>query len=182
MPRRRHGSFGYRTTVTGPDEVTISFLAPAPGGFDKGDRLVLGLPPMGSPATGFISVQISARSPLRPSELRRMAWSSWFEIADAALRLGRASPAEVEQANEALAEVILRSVGAQPTKRPGRRGNPKELYVNVARRYSELRRAGERAPIKVIAAEHYVSRNTAAGWIREARTRNLLPSPRVGRA
>lgn len=69
------------------------------------------------------------------------------------------------------------------TKRPGRRGHHPDFLDAIANRYRELRAQGERAPVKQIAIERGVSRNTAAGWIRQARQRVLLrpASPRRSR-
>jgi hypothetical protein len=59
-------------------------------------------------------------------------------------------------------------------KRPGRKGHPRSFYERIAARYTALL-PEVRSPTRRIAAEEFVSVNTAAGWIRKARGLGLLP-------
>jgi hypothetical protein len=122
--------------------------------------------------------------------LRRFAWSRWLEVADAIARSGGdLGPPnwwgpEPGTAGAKLLKAVFAQQGLRVNlrKRPGRKGHPREFYEEVAGRYLELRRRGERAPTKKIAEERQYSRNTVAGWVRKARQLGLLPPARRGRA
>ncbi len=62
-------------------------------------------------------------------------------------------------------------------RRPGRRGRTDEFYATVAVTYHLLSADGNRHPIETIATEGEWSRDTVAGWIKEARLRGLLLPP-----
>lgn len=62
-------------------------------------------------------------------------------------------------------------------RRPGRRGRSDEFYSTVAITYHLLSADGDRHPIETMATEGEWSRDTVAGWIKEARSRGLLRSP-----
>lgn len=138
---------------------------------------------------------------LTPTTLQRFAWSRWLAVADAfarteasdtatAWQLARRDPKTASVLDRAVLEERGLSVSAQRPEerglprsgsRPGRRGHEHAFYERIARRYVELRSQGERAPTKRIANEEFVSRDTAAGWIRRARELQLLPPGRKGR-
>ncbi len=114
------------------------------------------------------AVKLELRDGISASAMSRFAWTYWLTCADEVVRAG---PMEVP--DDRLAEAIKASVG-----RPGRRGHPAGFHEKVARRYRDLRLRGERAPVAAIAAEAGVSRNTAAGWIKQARQRGFLSQPK----
>jgi hypothetical protein len=66
--------------------------------------------------------------------------------------------------------------------RPGRAGHPPEHYAAVANEYRTLCAKGVLNPTSTIARQRKRSRDTVAGWIREARKRGYLPEARPGRA
>lgn len=107
---------------------------------------------------------------ITPSLLSRFPWEKWLIAADELVRSGTI---EDEQAGSRQAEAVASVVG-----RPGRRGHPPGFLEAIAGRYRQLRAEGESAPVKRIAEERAVSRNTAAGWIKQARDRGLLRAPR----
>lgn len=115
-----------------------------------------------------VAVKVELQQGLSPSALSRFAWTYWLTQADEIVRAG-----PIEVPSERLAEAIKANVG-----RPGRKGHPAGFLEKVARRYRDLRLRGERAPVATIATEAGVSRNTAAGWIKQARQRGLL-TPRT---
>ncbi len=128
-----------------------------------------------------VRVVINAAGGLRPSDMRRLPWKSWFAFADSLIRdpdLVRYFPGqddiEIPSIDDELDQV-------RP-KHPGRRGHSDEHYAAVARRYSTLVSAGYRDPTATIAREHHVARPTASGWIRQARDRRLLAPARRGKA
>jgi hypothetical protein len=115
-------------------------------------------------------VQLELAEGITPSFLSRFPWSSWITAADEYVRSGSV---EDPRASEALSGAIGAVVG-----RPGRRGHDPHFLEAIAHEYRRLRAAGERAPVATIANAKGVSRNTAAGWIKQARQRGLLAHPR----
>ncbi len=129
-----------------------------------------------------IAITVTAADGLRPSDLRRLPWNSWFWLADVAHR-------EATPDGEGLIEVIDVAVAfADPQapppapRRPGRRGHSHEHYQQTAQRYTQLLASGVRNPTATLAQERVVSRDTAAGWVSGARKRGFLPPARPGRA
>lgn len=127
-----------------------------PGGQDAGDlptRVTLDLP------TG-----------ITPSLLARFPWEKWLIAAQEYVRSGSIEDdAASKRQSDAVGAVV---------RRPGRRGHPPAFLEAIAGRYRQLRLEGDAAPVKHIAEERAVSRNTAAGWIKQARERGLLHKPR----
>jgi hypothetical protein len=139
---------------------------------------------------------------LTPTTLQRFAWARWLAVADAiartgtpdktiALQLIRRDPKTAAVVNRAVLEERgisasarrpeQRGLPSRSRSRPGRRGWEHEFYKRKAKRYMELRSEGERAPTKRIADEEFVSRHTAAGWVRRARELGYLQPGRRGR-
>jgi len=110
---------------------------------------------------------------ITPSALRRFAWDRWITAADAYVRTGGADVLEVGEALQATATA---------QRRPGRRGHEPAFFSGIAARYLALRKDGVRNPVSRIAGEHCVNRNTAAGWVKQARRLGHLPPARPGRA
>lgn len=102
---------------------------------------------------------------LTPSFLQRFPWEKWLTAADAFARAKDIAPMDA-------------AIRATKGKRPGRRGHDDAFLPAVARRYVDLRCEGVRAPVRQIADEDQVSRNTAAGWVKQAREQGLLPPAR----
>jgi hypothetical protein len=160
------------TSLVDPSTFRVVFLDeddPAKGhwaGSEAGEltiRLRADGPEAGTP----YEVTLRVKDGMTPSFLQRFPWGKWLTAADAS---SRSHGQDVEAATEAL-------MSSQP-KRPGRRGHDPAFLPAVARRYDELRRDGARSPVQTIADEHQVSRNTAAGWIKQARDKDLLPKAR----
>ncbi len=146
-----------------PDRVEIRF-----------DRKLSGRP---------VSITLTTSDGLRPSDMRRLPWATWFRFADVALREVRPDEHDEVVLTEAAVAFREESDGGRPARRrPGRRGHPDQHYQDIARRYRELLSAGARNPTHLIAQENDVSRDTAAGWVAGARTRGYLPPARQGRA
>ncbi|MDA8314742.1 MAG: hypothetical protein M0010_06145 [Actinomycetota bacterium] len=135
---------------------------------------------------------------LIPSELQRLPWANLIARADAMARVWdriERAPTEAEQEriadevsgqldalNEALDEGRRPPKPPKISRRPGRSGHPDEHYRAVATRYIQLRASGVTSPTLTIARERGYSRDTVAGWVREARSRGYLPPARPGRA
>jgi hypothetical protein len=122
--------------------------------------------------------EVTLRSPggLSAGELSRFPWNRWLRVAEATSRLrSQHTIAGLHAANQAGEDALRAS-------RPGRKGHDPHHYPHIARRYTELTADGALNPVQQIADEHHVSRHTAAGWVREARRRGLLPPARHGRA
>jgi hypothetical protein len=111
------------------------------------------------------AVKLELAEGISPSALARFAWQHWLTNAD---EVHRSGPPPVPSAK--LSHAIKAAAG-----RPGRGGHHPEFFENVARRYRDLRLGGDRAPVTTIAVEAGVPRNTAAGWVKRARERGLLP-------
>ncbi len=152
----------------------------------------------------MISVALARSRGVTPTDLHRFPWATFLARADAHLALSEAGDAMAESGDPVerggfLHELVGRhdravslaaayEAGKKPptdpriVRRPGRRGHPDEHYRRVAQRYLELRLAGASNPTTTIAKEHFVSRDTAAGWVRGARERGFLSAARRGRA
>lgn len=110
---------------------------------------------------------------LTTSFLQRFPWEKWVTAADAFVRSG-------ERTSLLLGEAVR--VTAPARGRPGRRGHHSTFLPTIAKEYRALRLSGEKAPVQLIAERYKVSRNTAAGWIKQARQKDLLPPGRPNRA
>ena len=122
----------------------------------------------GHPAAGRArEVTLRVEDGMTGSFLQRFPWGKWLTAADAYTRV-----------HEDETEPISTALDCSQLKRPGRRGHDPGFLPSVVRRYDQLRRDGDRAPVQTIAAEHHVSRNTAAGWVKQAREKGLLPKAR----
>ncbi len=129
-----------------------------------------------------VAVTVTAAAGLRPSDLRRLPWHSWFWFADLAQReLTSSGDGVIELADAAVAFADPQAPPAAP-QRPGRRGHTEEHYQHIAQRYTQLVASGARNPTATLAKERGVSRDTAAGWVSGARKRGHLPPARPGRA
>lgn len=127
---------------------------------------------------------------LDASNLGRFAWARWLTVADAAVRElqdpGSHPLADFFSPGTDMPKLVKaqrrkqRQRVAKPN-RPGRAGHDDAFYRERAERYRELRLAGSIRPTKDLAEEYAVSRNTAAGWINNARGRGLLAAARRGR-
>lgn len=125
---------------------------------------------------------------LTPTQLQRFPWARFLTVANAALR-GLTEPAAPEDVVH-LSDIFDAEAWNKPlpkrrpkiAKRPGRAGHPEEHFVSVAKRYAELVANGVSSPTMTIARERHVSRNTAAGWVSEARKRSYLLPAHPGRA
>ena len=112
-------------------------------------------------------VTLEVAEGITPTFVRRFGWDRWLTAADAYART-----------KGQVTEPLAKAIGAAQGRRPGRRGHDGSFLPAIAARYVELRSQGSRAPVKAIADEHQVSRNTAAGWIKQARDKGLLPKAR----
>ena len=130
-------------------------------GYGSGDESAGDLP---------TSVTLELPSGITSSLLARFPWEKWLIAGDEFVRAGSI---EDRDAGKRQTEAIASVVG-----RPGRRGHPPAFLEAIAGRYRQLRAEGDSAPVKRIAEERAVSRNTAAGWIKQARERGLLQKPR----
>ena len=139
------------------------------------------------------SVRISLPDGLTPSVLSRLVWSRFLSIADNAHVLWNSDRDVATILDTGEFKALERSIDARArrkttiprrvcTCRPGRRGHPDSFYEQIAREYLSLRASGRTNPTAEIAKAHYVSRNTAAGWVSGARKRGNLPPGRPGRA
>ena len=113
------------------------------------------------------TVTLDVADGMTPSFLKRFPWEKWLTAADDYVR--RSDP-DLELFGDA--------VGASQPGKPGRRGHDADFLPAIARRYADLRANGNRSPVKTIGDEHHVSRNTAAGWVKQARQKGLLPKAR----
>lgn len=140
---------------------------------------------------GVEEVSLRLSYGVTPTELRRFAWQRWLTVAQA-FALAGGDPTHPSWRSDVFADPhtvvgqMTRAVYAEhgidvsPSTRPGRRGHPNKLYEDIARRYTELRLQGVRSPTKQIAQEMGRSKDTVAGWIRQARALGLLPATRRG--
>lgn len=132
---------------------------------------------------------IAIRSPhgLLPSEVGRLPWVNLFAMADAFVRAVGDESTKLDRDHMGKVVMATRDNRRPPkhpkiAKRPGRAGHPDEHYAAVAKRYNELCMRGVTNPTTTIARERGYSRDTVAGWVREARNRGYLPPARRGRA
>ncbi len=135
-------------------------------------------------------VMLSLPDGVTPTDLSNFKWSKWIAIARAArveFNAGRDIPPfnEMFRQTSVLVDRMFRAArpdGSSTSRRPGRHGHPDSYYQEVADTYRRCLLNGESHPIKVIAEAQVVSRNTASGWVREARKRGLLEPAHKGRA
>jgi hypothetical protein len=121
-----------------------------------------------------VSVQLSIAEGVTPTVLHRFPFKQFLDQADAAQRL-------LPLSMPSRRFTRLESMAAPTTARPGRRGHAESFYAGIAERYNQLLSKGARNPTATIAAERFVSRSTAAGWISQARRREYLPPAQRGR-
>lgn len=126
---------------------------------------------------------------LDASTLQRFAWARWLTVADAAvrdLRVPEASPHPLNDYFSAGADLekLHRNTRRrqEAPRRPGRRGHSDDFYREVSEYYRHRRWAGSTSPTQDLANEYGVTRNTAAGWVKVARERKLLPLAHRNRA
>ena len=67
-------------------------------------------------------------------------------------------------------------------QRPGRRGRPDSAYLPIAVRYAQLVEAGDKAPIRTMAAEMGRVRQQVRDLVRRCRDRGLLTKGERGLA
>jgi hypothetical protein len=173
-PARRSGerSVVFETAVfsedpTAPDLVEIGFARNA----KPGDRPV------------YIAVRRD--NGVNASDLQRLPWARWFRWAETITRYSGLPEANgrINTSEFSVGWAQVEPPTAPPrVRRPGRRGHPDEHYERVAEIYKRFLADGRGAPTARLAKSEYVSRNTAAGWIRAARRRGLLPPAQRGRA
>jgi hypothetical protein len=152
-----------------PDSVEIRFARDS----KEGDRPVY--------------VAVRRNTGLTASDLRRFPWTRMMRFADTMVRMPDPVTGAAPRNPAHLTDVQIALRGAAPStpprpRRPGRRGHSDDHYMTVAAEYQALCQDGNRSPTATLAGRHFVSRNTAAGWVREARKRGLLPPGRRGRA
>jgi hypothetical protein len=145
-----------------------------------------------SPLGAMDQVDLYLPGGLTPTDIRRFPWARWLEVADVMARLpdpqGDPSWFQPEPRASTAGGKLKRAIYAEAgvkinlRGRPGRTGHGSEFYEEVAKRYTELMKAGVRSPTKTIAQERNYSRDTVAGWVRRARELNYLPKARKGRA
>jgi len=128
-----------------------------------------------------IAATLMRREGIKPSELNRFAWTRWSPLAEAHARSAVTFTLQRQSAVVDSERTIGRRLRIVKG-RPGRGGHKPDHYPRIAARYQALARQGCRNPVKRISEEEFKSRATVAGWIREARRRNLLPPARKGRA
>lgn len=115
------------------------------------------------------TVQLELANGITPSFLARFSWVKWLTAADEFVRSGTIEdPAASRELSAAMQSVV---------GRPGRAGHVPGFVEAIAGRYRQIRAEGDPAPVKRIAEERSVSRNTAAGWLKQARARGLLHKP-----
>lgn len=134
-----------------------------------------------------IGIEVRAPNGLRASDMRRLSWLKWFQMANMAIR-----NAEVIRKFGGQGDLITfeefptTSRAERPASpliaRPGRRGHDDEHYQAIARFYRERTAQGDRNPTAQIATSFHVSRSTAAGWVRGSRARGYLAPAQRGRA
>jgi hypothetical protein len=148
------------------------------------------------PSLQIATVELSLPDGVRPSDLKRFAWTKWLRVAEARMALHRAGHsiesvmlgAMSTQWRDMEASIKGARTGGRPSRakpggtRPGRAGYPQEFYERIARRYEFLVAMRDPAPIQRIAEEEGASRDSTARWISVARKRGLLGPGLRGRA
>lgn len=114
-----------------------------------------------------VRLVITAAGGLKPSDLRRVPWRTWFALASALVRDPDVSRFYRGQEEIEVPDIEDELDLVRP-KHPGRRGHSDEHYATIANRYRGLTAAGRRDPTATIARENHVARPTAAGWIKQA--------------
>ena len=155
---------------------------------DVGALVIRFRPDLEPPVIEEIKLEVvPGEESLIPSELKRFAWDRWISGAETIHRAGqpplfqpagefRESMAAYQQAWSEYHAALQAAVG-----HPGSRGRDDEHYQRIAALYRNLAGEGERAPIRKLADDLGVKRNTVSGWIKEARKRGFLPKGSRGR-
>jgi hypothetical protein len=117
--------------------------------------------------------------PITPTALQRFPWTRALAAADAARRARQINTIDAWRESAARSAEVT---GQRVAKRRGRPDLGQAFYDTIAQRYLALRAEGCTNPNVVLAEKYFVNRNTAAGWVRKARERGLLPPGRPGRA
>jgi hypothetical protein len=115
------------------------------------------------------------------SEITALPWSRLLRAAEALVTAQRRNSVQAWQDSAEAAQVAA-SQSDRRRKPRGRRPLGDDHYIKVARRYEQLLAEGDRHPVKTIANEYGVSRNTAAAWVDRARRRGLLGPAQHGQA
>lgn len=124
---------------------------------------------------GFERVAITSEGPLTPARLRGIRWA---EVLNTVLDQVTVA-AEVHEGGFTLLPLAEPPGGASIRNKPRRRTLNDDHYREVAERYREALE-DHRPPVVAVADEMHASRNTAKGWVQEARKRGLLgdaPAP-----
>lgn len=126
---------------------------------------------------------------LDASTLQRFAWARWLTVADAAVRDLQAPETSPHPLTDYFGagvdlEKLRRNAKRrqEAPRRPGRRGHSDDFYRAVSERYRHFRWSGSTSPTKDLADAYGVTRNTAAGWVKVAREKKLLPLAHRNRA
>jgi hypothetical protein len=124
-----------------------------------------------------------------PSDLKRFAWDQWIRAAETIHTTPQPSifmpPGEDFRDRQSAYEQTWSKYHASlqaAVGHPGSRGRDPRHYQQIAALYQNLVADGERAPIKRLAEDLGVKRNTVSGWIKQARKRGYLPEGTRGRA
>lgn len=124
---------------------------------------------------GFGPVNLSAPGPITPPMVRSIKWGDLLDrvIDSATIR------AEVHESG-----FTLLPLGAQPSGAGVRRkkgGGRRRLDDDHYRQVAAIYRAAPTAPVQAVADQMDVARPTAAGYVKEARSRGFLgPAPAPG--
>lgn len=124
-------------------------------------------------------IKVMLKDGFNGTDMQRLPWSRMIRMAYANARLARGFSYEMR--DELQAATSAASVDARVQQKPGRRGHPDSFYANIAAEYQEHLADGKHKPTALVAEAHGVSRNTAAGWIRNARNKGFLPPANPGR-
>lgn len=116
------------------------------------------------------------------TDMSRFAWTRWLTKAALEIKLRDGFTVQLASRLRRATSEAARTPHSGRPYRPGRKGHPVDHYPDIAARYLELVDNGSRNPTHTIASENYVTRNTAAGWIRKCRQLGLIPPGRPGKA
>ncbi len=114
--------------------------------------------------------------------LRNIAWTLWERVAFTHAQFSVQFSEQNKKERTLAVDALRRQLGTAEPGRPGRKGHHPHHYLNIAASYRDLVSQGEPHPIAKIALQRNVSRNTASGWVREARKRGYLPPGHQGKA
>lgn len=133
-------------------------------------------------------VWLTTQDKLTPTDLKRFAWDRWIKAAETIIKTPKPEIFLTggdlrESRHRYLQEWAKYSTSVQAAVgRPGMRGHGAEHYQRVASLYQSLFADGESSPIKRMANDLGVSRNTVSGWVARARKDGYLPKGRQGKA